>query len=193
VHGTELESRRQDGTPLWLSVWQQRIICSGQECHLTILLDVTQHRLDQLELQQLLKLSDNDREMIAFEIHDGVVQEMTGALIHLEAAQQAIEKGKPDGFDQLQTVMQILRDGIREARQLMAGVRSPELEQAGLCGALQGLIDKLSATSGIAIEFVHAVAFERLTGKWEDAVYRIVQESLNNVRRHSKSRGRAWP
>ena len=69
----------------------------------------------------------------------------------------------------------------------MDGARGPDLDQEGLVGAVEVLIDKFSATSGIAIEFVHDRPLTRLTPPWEKAVYRMIQESLNNVRRHSQS------
>ena len=188
VQGLELESKRRDGSPLWLSVWQHHIVCGKQECHMTILLDVTDRKHRQVELQRLLELSDHDRETIACEIHDGVVQEMIGALMQLEATCDAIEKGRSDPLEQLQTVMRLLRDGIREARRLMDGVRPPELDQVGLCAAVQALVDKIATTSAIGIEFVPRVDFERLGVKWENSIYRVIQEGLNNVRRHSQSR-----
>ncbi len=194
AHGVEVESRREDGRPLWLAVWQQRMICAGRECLLTFLVNITDRKQEEVEwqagrqaLQLLLHKSDRDQEVLACEIHDGLIQEITGALMFLEAAQQAIEQGQPDSVKQLQTVADLLRDGIKEARRLMDGARGPDLDQEGLVGAVEVLIDKFSATSGIAIEFVHDRILTRLAPSGEQAVYRMIQESLNNVRRHSQS------
>ena len=181
AHGVEVEGRREDGRPLWLAVGQQRMICAGRECLLTLLVNITDRKQEEFERQ------DRDREALACEIHDGLIQEIAGALMFLEAARRAIEQDQSDGVQQLQTVADLLRDGMKEARRLMDGARGPALDQGGLIGALEALIEKFSATSGIAIEFVHDRALTRLTPAWEQAIYRMIQESLSNVRRHSQS------
>jgi PAS domain S-box-containing protein len=194
IHGAAVESRREDGTPLWLSVWQQRVTSDNQECILTILIDRTASQAEKRlvdqrdELLSLLELADHDRETIAYDIHDGVVQEMIGALMHVDAALRAVQAGKPDAVEQLQTVARLLRDGILEARRLIDRVRPPDLEDGGLPQALRSLVDKLAATAQIAIDFQLQGTCVRLASKWETAVYRIVQEALNNVRRHSRTR-----
>jgi PAS domain S-box-containing protein len=194
VRGIEVQSRHRNGAAMWLSVWQQRAACNGKECLLTVLADITQEKLEtrrqeelQTALKQLLKFSDQDRELIACDIHDGVIQDMTGALMHLEAARKAIETGRPDAGEQLKKVGQLLREGIGEARRLIDGVRAPDLEQVGLVGAVELLIDRIASTKGIAIEFTHRVSAERFSSQAETTIYRMVQECLNNIWRHSKS------
>jgi signal transduction histidine kinase len=106
-------------------------------------------------LQQLLELSDHDRELIACDIHDGVIQDMTGALMHLEAARRAVQSGKPEALEQLQNVMQMLRDGISEARRLIDGVRPPDLDRLGWPERSESLIERTVATKKIDIRFDH--------------------------------------
>ena len=194
VRGFTVQGRRKDGEALWLTVWQQRTVCHSQECHLTVLVDVTQERLEAQRceerrqmLQQLLELSDHDRELIACDIHDGVIQDMTGALMHLEAARRAVQSGKPEAVEQLKNIMQMLRDGISEARRLIDGVRPPDLDRLGLVGAIESLIERTRTTKKIDIRFEHVVSGQRLPEQAETALYRIVQESLNNVWQHSRS------
>ncbi|MCH5377430.1 MAG: histidine kinase [Planctomycetes bacterium] len=194
VRGLEVQGKRQDNSTIWLSVWQQRIVFHSRECLLIILIDITREKLDgeqlerrQVVLKQLLELSDQDRELIACDIHDGVIQDMTGALMHLQAARRAIENGKPGAVDQLKNVIQMLRDGISEARRLIDGVRPPDLERVGLIGAIALLVERTASTKGIDIQFSHDVRETRLSDQAENSLYRIVQECLNNVWQHSKS------
>ena len=194
AHGVEVEGRREDGRPLWLAVWQQRMIGAGRECLLTFLVDITDRKQEELKgqegrqtLQLVLQRSDRDREVLACEIHDGLIQEITGAMMFLEAARRGIDQGESDSAKQLQTVADLLRDGIKEARRLMDGARAPDLDQGGLIGAVEALIDRFSSTSGMVIEFVHGRVLTRLAAPREQAIYRMIQESLNNVRRHSQS------
>ena len=194
VRGVTVKGRRKDGETLWVSVWQQRVVCHSKECQLTVLVDVTREKLEvqqreqrQQTLQQLLELSDHDRELIACDIHDGVIQDMTGALMHLEAARRAVQNGKPEALEQLQNVMHMLRDGINEARRLIDGVRPPDLDRLGLAGAVQSLIERTVATKKIDIRFHHEIRGPRLPEQAETALYRIAQECLNNVWQHSRS------
>jgi PAS domain S-box-containing protein len=194
VRGVTVKGRRKDGETLWVSVWQQRVVCHSMECRLTVLVDVTREKLEaqqreqrQQTLQQLLKLSDHDRELIACDIHDGVIQDMTGALMHLEAVRRAVQAGKPEALEQLQNVMRMLRDGINEARRLIDGVRPPDLDRLGLAGAVQSLIERTVSTKKIDIRFRHEIRGPRLPEQAETALYRIAQECLNNVWRHSRS------
>lgn len=194
VRGLTVEGRRKDGQNLWLSLWQQRSVWQGVECLVTILADVTEERREtkrreqqEETLQQLLTLADRDRELIACDIHDGVIQDMTGALMHLEAVRRGIRNGSPDVDDQLQNVMQMLRDGINEARRLIDGVRPPDLDRFGLAGAIQSFIDRTMTAKKIEIRFQSKMRGPRLSEQAETTLYRIAQECLNNVWQHSRS------
>lgn len=194
VRGLELRGRHRSGAILWLSIWQNRLQHQGAECLLMVLIDVTQERLagkrleeQQDAMRQLLQSSDRDRELIACDIHDGVIQDMTAALMHLEAAGKAIQSGKPGATDQLKRVVNLLRGGINEARRLIDGVRAPDLDQVGLVGAIQILVDRIAKSKGIDVQFEHRVKPERLLPETETTIYRIIQECLNNIWRHSKS------
>jgi PAS domain S-box-containing protein len=195
VRGEEVRGQQRDGTRLWFSVWQERLVCNGTECVITVLVNVTRQRSSEAEqrqradmLQKIVDLSERDRELIACEIHDGVIQDMTGALMQLEAARLAMEEQKPDAAEKLQTVSQLLRDGVQEARRLIDGVSPPDFESLGLLGALQRLINRFSETEDLRVNFYYDVPVARLGNRAETAIYRIVQEALHNVRRHSKSK-----
>lgn len=194
VHGVEVRSRRGDDTPLWFSVCQRRIVCHGRECMLTILVDITRRKADEARqrqkrktLRRLLESADRDRELIACEVHDGLLQQITAALMRLEAGRRAIEKGKAEPAEQIGVAARLVREAIKEARSLIDGVRPPDLDHIGLVPALKTFAEKTAQNSGMEIEFVHQFSSEGLSPQLEAAVYRIVQESLNNVWRHSES------
>jgi two-component system sensor histidine kinase DegS len=76
---------------------------------------------------------------------------------------------------------------VREARRLIAGVRLPDLEAAGLIGAVRSMVHKVSETSTVDVEFHADSSFPRLDASAETLIYRIIQEGLTNVRRHSNA------
>ncbi len=194
VTGVELRIRGKERAPLWVSVWQRRIVCNGRECMLTILVDITERKAEESRqrekrktLKRLLESTDRDRELIACDVHDGLLQQMTGALMRLEAARRSIEKGKADPAEQVEAAALLVREAINEARSLIDGVRPPDLDRVGLVAALNAFIEKTAENSSIEIKFFHEVSSRRISPHLEPIVYRIVQESLNNLWRHSKS------
>jgi len=139
-------------------------------------------------LKHLLQSSDHERQLIAYEIHDGLAQQLAGAIMQLDtyAAQKDTQpKLAARAFD---AGMTMLRQGHFEARRLISGVRPPILDEAGIVAALSHLVNEERRKKGPKIEYLSKVEFERLTPILENAIYRIVQEGLANACRHSKSR-----
>jgi signal transduction histidine kinase len=136
--------------------------------------------------RDLLGLLDRQRALIGFELHDGPVQDITGARMQLESL---LVSGKvPEGplRDSLAHVLDLLRRAVEETRRLMVGLRPPVLEEEGLIGAISSLAAD-QPEGGPKIEFVAQVPLGHLDPELEETVFRIVQEAVTNVRRHSKS------
>ena len=142
-----------------------------------------QHRT----LQHLLQSSDHERQTIAYEIHDELAQQLTGAIMQFEVFNH-IKSTKPQqAVDAHQAGMTLLRQAHREARRLIAGVRPPILDEAGIVDAVSHLVNELRREKGPKIEFRNIVEFDRLVPILENAAYRITQEALANACRHSGS------
>jgi PAS domain S-box-containing protein len=190
----EVQAKRPDGLLRWVSVSLQPLSFQEQPCLLAAIVDVTERKAaaqslknEQELLKRLLDLHDRDRQLIAYEIHDGVVQQMTAALMFLEAYGADFPEQNIEAAQTLASATKLLRAGIDEARRLINGLRPEVLEQLGIVAAIQVLVEEIQATSNLQIQFVHDVQFGRLAPALEMALYRIVQESLNNVRQHSGS------
>jgi signal transduction histidine kinase len=80
---------------------------------------------------------------------------------------------------------QLLRDSLAEARRLISGLRPPILDEAGVVAALEYLVGE--QTDDCRIELVHNVRTPRFPPLIESALFRICQEALTNVRKHSKA------
>jgi len=140
-------------------------------------------------LRQLLDVYENHRQLIAYEIHDAVVQPLTASLMNLEATVRGLpppctEEAR-EGFAR---VMALVREGIAEARRVMGGLRPPLLDEAGLLPALEYLVAEIAKDPSLEVDYASDVQFDRLASPLETALYRIVQEALTNARRHSQSR-----
>lgn len=136
------------------------------------------------QLERLLELCRQDRQLIACEIHDGIVQEMTAALMYLEAARGA--EGHEACRANLDEAAELLRRSIEDARRLMNGLHPPELADRGLEGAVAALIDMLPAGGPkVALDLPDDLG--PLDETVQLAAFRVIQESLTNVVRHSQS------
>ena len=124
---------------------------------------------------------------MAFEIHDGFSQQLTGALLNFEAAAAACRQCCPTAIDTFDNGIRLLRESIAESRRLVRGLRPPVLDEYGIVPAIEHLIEDHLAAGGANVEFVSGVTTQRLAHPLESAMFRMVQETLNNIRRHSQS------
>jgi len=138
-------------------------------------------------LRRLLELHESDRKVIAYEIHDGLSQQLAGALMCFEACGQLGDRNSPEARDRFERALGLLRDGVNETRRLIGGLRPLILEESGIVEAVEHLVGETQQRWGRPIEFVHEVRPARLAPPLETAIFRIVQESLSNACRHSGS------
>ena len=128
-----------------------------------------------------------ERGRLAREIHDTLVQEFAGILLHLEAA-----KGSDDGewcanSECLACVRELAKCGLEDARRMLLDLRPKSLEGATLSDALQQLTERFSRDCGITCTFRAAGRARDLPVEVQDELYRVAQEALCNVRKHSRA------
>jgi signal transduction histidine kinase len=146
-------------------------------------------RREQQTLQHLLRSSDHERRLIAYEIHDGLAQQLAGAMMQFESQDWLREQNPSEAAKAYATGLTLLRQSHAEARRLISGVRPPILDEAGVVAAIEHIInDGRGPAAGVQIEFHHEVAFDRLAPVLENAIYRIVQEGLTNALKYSQSK-----
>ena len=138
-------------------------------------------------LRHLLQSSDHERQLIAYEIHDGLAQQLAGAIMQFQICDHLKDTVPQDAARAYDAGMTMLRQGHFEARRLISGVRPPILDEAGLVTAVAHLVNEQRLQQGPKIEFHSRVEFDRLVGVLENAVYRIIQEGLINACKHSRS------
>ncbi len=162
-------------------------------------------RREQAFLRRTLEQQERQRQLVAYEIHDGLAQYITGALMQIEAfagmrnAECGMRSSEADSADpkrsfriphsafrNLEVGLELLRKSLDEARRLISGLRPPILDERGLVAAIEYLISEQPPLPS-GIRFLHDVAFDRLPPLWESNLFRIVQEALNNVTRHGQA------
>jgi len=137
---------------------------------------------ESLRLRRLLDIQDRERTLIAYEIHDGLSQSITAAVMHLEACRP--EELPGEAAAEVAEALRLLRQAAAEARRLMSGLRPPVLEGGGLEEAIITLVAAARADVPTAT-LDWSLAGIQLPRWLETTVFRVVQESLTNARRHA--------
>lgn len=136
-------------------------------------------------VRQLIELQERERQWLGFELHDGLIQELTAAVMFLESA--ASDCGATgETSESLAQADRLLRGALVEARRLIAGLQPAQLEDGGLAAALQRLIGDLHDRSQVKFT-LHCDPLPPLPHDWEWNLFRIAQECLNNVVKHSRA------
>jgi PAS domain S-box-containing protein len=161
------------------------------EALLSISEDVTEKvRADQ-ELRRLtarlFDVQDDERRRIARELHDGAAQNVFALSINLENLQRQMA-GRIVGTEEvIEECQSLAKQSLQELRTLSYLLHPPILDRAGLSLALRWFVDGFTRRSGIHIEANALEDIGRLPPEIETALFRIAQESLTNVHRHSGS------
>jgi PAS domain S-box-containing protein len=155
-----------------------------------IAVDVTARRTAEEALRKLsgrlLGIQDQERRRIARELHDSLGQYLAGLKIALEMFSNAPSPEKRSAlFDECND---ILEKSIAETRTLSHLLHPPLLDEAGFASAASWFVTGFSQRSGIAVSLELPEDLPRLTEAVEIALFRVLQESLTNVHRHSQAR-----
>src|SRR5580704_6839779 len=137
---------------------------------------------------QLLQVQDDERRRLARELHDGAGQILAGLNMNLESLQDAIkEQIAPNMVKRLAESIRLTNQVIKETRTLSYLLHPPLLDEAGLRDALHWFVGGFIERSGIQTVLEITPEFARLPQELEIAVFRIIQEGLTNIHRHSGS------
>jgi two-component system, NarL family, sensor kinase len=134
--------------------------------------------------------ASEERSRLAREIHDTLVQGLTGISLKLETADYLMESGSDiqQIRSTLQQALDLARANLDEARRSVQDLRAVPLEGRGLAEALSELCKSASQRDGLQVAFEVKGAARPVPGRMETGLYRIAQEALLNVRRHSNAR-----
>jgi PAS domain S-box-containing protein len=143
---------------------------------------------EQRFLRQLIQAHERDRQLLAYEIHDGLVQILSGALLHLESFADEQSGLSPRARREFQMGLDLMRRAVGDSRRLISGLRPLILDEHGIVMAIEYLIAEQTAPRGPSnVRFIHDVQFDRLEPLLEGNLFRIVQEALTNAQRHSQA------
>jgi PAS domain S-box-containing protein len=133
---------------------------------------------------RLVEVQEQERRAISRELHDEVGQILTGLKMTLELTRRLPPESIDAAFDQAQ---QQVNELLSHVRNLSLDLRPAMLDDLGLLPALFWHFDRYTAQTKVRVDFKHLSIEGRFAPELETAIYRIVQEALTNVARHSRS------
>lgn len=137
--------------------------------------------------ETIVQVQEQERKYIGHELHDNVIQIMISARLHLEGLKQ---KSKDEKAVKEKTTDLILA-AIEETRRLSRNLAASQLQNSGLLSAIAQLLNDLRSTGRFNIKFNSSLDIDKeycLCEEKKVAIYRIVQEEMSNIIRHSKAR-----
>jgi signal transduction histidine kinase len=138
-------------------------------------------------VNKILSVGERQRSGMAAELHDGPIQALTRLGILLERGRLRLGRGQvEDGVALLADAQSALAEEVQALRRIMATLRPPVLEERGLASALCDYVEVVREQAGISCT-LSAKLPERLPEDQEIVLYRVAQEALTNVARHSRA------
>lgn len=139
-------------------------------------------------LAQLIRATEDERSRVAADLHDGPVQELSTLAIRLDLARTVLKRGQqPEAEDVLTDVRKRLSQEVLRLRHLMMELRPPVLDERGLYEAIDNYARTFELETGIPVHVAKRGEAE-MDKPVETVLYRITQEALANVRKHSMAR-----
>jgi PAS domain S-box-containing protein len=192
--GMNIPVIRKDGSEFFADIATTSLRYQDRPCLIGFFRDVTERKhaeeamqREHRTLKHLLQSSDHERQLIAYEIHDELAQQLAGAIMQFQTYSCQKETNPKLAAKAYDAGMTMLQQGYVESRRLISGVRPPILDEEGVVAAVAHLVNEQNRLNGPSVEYHSRVRFGRLVPTLENSIYRIAQEGLANACRHGGS------
>jgi PAS domain S-box-containing protein len=138
-------------------------------------------------IQTIIETEDRERSRIAKELHDSLGQKLTTVSLNFNALKSKVDKGS-DVEDRLMIGLEYLKQAIGETREISHNLMPKSIEDFGVILSIESLIADLNEYSETAFSFYHNIKDNALSNNIGIHLYRIVQESINNILKHAKAK-----
>src|SRR6056297_4253710 len=154
-----------------------------------LFINIRERRLADAKLKKLTQrvfdAQEEERGRVARELHDGISQILVGVRYALDTAKRRLSIGDARAGETLDRGIENLSGAIQEVRRISRDLRPGVLDDLGLGPALKTLIEDFGQRTGIEVSFDTVVFRNRLDDEAKIALYRVAQEALTNIERHS--------
>jgi len=135
----------------------------------------------------IIKAQEEERKRVARDIHDGPAQSVANLVLQVEYCQKLLEIDPSKVGEELEQLKYLARGNLEDIRKIIFALRPMDLDDLGLVPAVKRYLYEFEKTNRIAVDLQVTGSERRYASPLEIAVFRIIQEALNNVVKHSKA------
>ena len=139
------------------------------------------HRLE----REIASIGDEERHRLGRDLHDGVCQDLTAALLRWQTLQRSMSEGRPVSAAEFERLTSLLTEAIDEAHSIALGLCPVDPEPDALAPALRALTKRVQETSDVHCDFLATGDVRVPDSEMAQHLYRIAQEALSNAARHA--------
>lgn len=136
---------------------------------------------------KMIEVQEEEKQKIAMDIHDGPAQSMAHLLIKAELCERLMDIDKERFRQEMANFKSLARETLKELRKTIFDLRPMSLDDLGLIATLERYIDNFIEYTGIHVDFKVVGQEYPLNKSIEISVFRMIQEALSNIRKHSKA------
>ena len=136
---------------------------------------------------RIVEAQEAERARLAQEVHDGPAQALANAIFQVEYIERVIDRDPGMARHELRFLRELLRRELGDVRGFITQLRPPVLAELGLDGAMRDAIEHMRALTGLTIVADIRMPLEQLGETEQTVVLRVVQEALQNVRKHASA------
>lgn len=137
---------------------------------------------------KILEAQENERKRIARDIHDGPAQHMANVVMKVDICKMIIQKDLEEGLKELSDLKESVKIALKEVRGIIFDLRPMTLDDLGLRQTIQQTVNTISEEAGIKVQLKIKPVQSEIEPIIQIAVYRIIQEIFNNIKKHSKAK-----
>lgn len=136
---------------------------------------------------KIIEAQEEERMRVSREIHDGPAQSMANVVLKAELCEKLLSIDINQSRTELQKLKDIVRTSLKDIRKIIYDLRPMSLDDLGLVPTIQRYIDRYIEETGINVELMVLNKQPDIDSVIEIACFRIIQEALNNILKHSKA------
>lgn len=137
---------------------------------------------------KILEAQENERKRIARDIHDGPAQHMANVIMKVDICKKIIQRDLDEGLNELSDLKESVKSTLKEVRNIIFDLRPMSLDDLGLNQTIKETVKTIIEESGIDITVKLKSINTEIEPIIQVAVYRIIQEVFNNIKKHSKAK-----